>query len=238
MASDLVTKPLYLQIRDIFSERIAKAKWRSREPIPNEYELGAELKVSIGTIRKAVDLLVAEGQVVRRQGRGTFVVDREAPQFTERLDRLRNADGSRIAWLGPTVSHSVTVPDERERTQLKLTDPAEMVIQFLIVRRDQSGPLKYERASVPCSRFEPSPDVLAYAGGLMGLCHACNITVGASTVHIGVAPADADIATALEVAPGETLMRLERVVADAEGVPIEGSVSWYALKDQYYLAIS
>ena len=237
MQTTLNTKPLYLQIRDIFSERIATAQWRSREPIPNEYELSVELGVSIGTIRKAMDILVAEGQVARKQGRGTFVADQESPQFTERLDRLRNADGSRIAWLKPIVSHVVASPDDLERSQLRLTDPDAMVIRIVRVRRDRGGPLKYEKTAVPCSRFPPTEALFHVAEGIVSLSHACKITVGVATVQISVAAVDEEVAKALDVAKGTSLMQLRRVVAEAEGLPIECSVSWYALKDQYILTV-
>ena len=237
MKTTLNTRPLYLQIRDIFSERIATAQWRSREPIPNEYELSREIGVSIGTIRKAMDILVAEGQVTRKQGRGTFVADRESPQFTERIDRLRNADGSRIAWLKPIVSHVVASPNDVERSQLRLTDPEAMVIRIVRVRRDRGGPLKYEKTAVPCSRF-PLPEALFYvADGIVSLSHACKITVGPATVKISVAAVDEEVARALDVAEGTSLMQLRRIVADVEGLPIECSISWYALKDQYFLTV-
>lgn len=44
-----------------------------RTLIPPEPELAAWMGVSRGTVRKAIDTLVAEGLLVREQGRGTFV---------------------------------------------------------------------------------------------------------------------------------------------------------------------
>jgi GntR family transcriptional regulator len=47
------------------------------QALPAEKDLSKEFDVSIGTLRKAVDELVAEGIVVRRQGRGTYVVEHD-----------------------------------------------------------------------------------------------------------------------------------------------------------------
>ena len=47
------------------------------QALPAEKDLSKELDVSIGTLRKAVDELVAEGIVVRRQGRGTYVAEHD-----------------------------------------------------------------------------------------------------------------------------------------------------------------
>ena len=51
------------------------------QALPAEKDLAKELDVSIGTLRKAVDELVAEGIVVRRQGRGTYVAEHDAKRL-------------------------------------------------------------------------------------------------------------------------------------------------------------
>jgi DNA-binding GntR family transcriptional regulator len=48
---------------------------RAGAPLPSEKELCDELGVSRNTVRRAYELLVAEGLVVRRQGVGAFVAD-------------------------------------------------------------------------------------------------------------------------------------------------------------------
>ena len=47
------------------------------QALPAEKDLAKELKVSIGTLRKAVDELVAQGIVIRRQGKGTYVAEHD-----------------------------------------------------------------------------------------------------------------------------------------------------------------
>ena len=51
--------------------------------LPSETELAKRFGVSIGTIRRAVDEMVAEHVLVRQQGRGTFVgkLDKERFMF-------------------------------------------------------------------------------------------------------------------------------------------------------------
>jgi GntR family transcriptional regulator len=69
--------PLYLQVRARLIEGISAGHWRPGEAIPSESELARTHGVAIGTIRKAVDALVAEQVLDRRQGKGTFVTQHD-----------------------------------------------------------------------------------------------------------------------------------------------------------------
>ena len=65
-------RPLYAQTRDAFVKRLVDGVWAPGQALPSETELAAELRVSQGTVRKALDSMAAEKLVVRRQGRGPF----------------------------------------------------------------------------------------------------------------------------------------------------------------------
>ena len=62
-------RPLYRQVRDILVKRIADGVWQPGQILPSESEVAADLGVSQGTARKALDSLTADHFVVRRQGR-------------------------------------------------------------------------------------------------------------------------------------------------------------------------
>lgn len=65
--------PLYRQVKLALLSLVERAGYAPGEALPNEAQLAGALKVSIGTLRKAVDELVHEHVLVRRQGKGTFV---------------------------------------------------------------------------------------------------------------------------------------------------------------------
>lgn len=65
--------PLHIRVRDRIRELVLASPPGKRTLIPAEPELAAWTGVSRGTVRKAIDTLVAEGLLVREQGRGTFV---------------------------------------------------------------------------------------------------------------------------------------------------------------------
>uniref|UniRef100_A0A0S4TWP2 Alkanesulfonate metabolism utilization regulator n=1 Tax=Ralstonia solanacearum TaxID=305 RepID=A0A0S4TWP2_RALSL len=65
--------PRYQQLRDDLAAQVARQQWRPGDAIPTEAELAKLYNVAVGTVRKAIDVLVAEGLLERFQGRGTFV---------------------------------------------------------------------------------------------------------------------------------------------------------------------
>ncbi len=67
------SKPLYKEVKSRITRSLIAGEWKPGAAIPSESRLAAQFHVSVGTIRKAIDELVAEKIVIRQQGRGTFV---------------------------------------------------------------------------------------------------------------------------------------------------------------------
>ncbi|MGI6298017.1 MAG: GntR family transcriptional regulator [Saccharofermentanales bacterium] len=67
------TIPLYAQLKELLSERIADGTWQRGEQIPSELALCEELDLSRPTVRQAIAELVNEGLLIIHKGRGTFV---------------------------------------------------------------------------------------------------------------------------------------------------------------------
>lgn len=74
-ARDLKFRQLATELR----QRVRQGVWPPDGRLPTEKELAHSSGTSVSTVRRAVDELVAEGLVVRRQGSGTFVVPPSAP---------------------------------------------------------------------------------------------------------------------------------------------------------------
>src|SRR5436189_4565556 len=68
----------YRQIREELLRRIDAGRLRRGEAMPNEVQLAREFAVAVGTVRKAVDELVARNVVERRHGKGLFVAAHDA----------------------------------------------------------------------------------------------------------------------------------------------------------------
>ena len=66
---------LYYQLREKLAKQIANHHWKPGEKIPSEAELCGTYDVSRITVRKAIEDLVRSGQLVKYQGKGTFVTN-------------------------------------------------------------------------------------------------------------------------------------------------------------------
>lgn len=65
----------YEEVKQKITEDLVRGRYPMGQALPAEKDLSKELNVSIGTLRKAVDELVADGIVIRRQGRGTYLTE-------------------------------------------------------------------------------------------------------------------------------------------------------------------
>ena len=88
--------PLYRQIHFDLRGRILSGQILPGEKMPSETQITRRYGISRFTAQQVYRLLVEEGLVVRKQGRGTFVqdlsVDRRKPKITMRLGALHTPD--------------------------------------------------------------------------------------------------------------------------------------------------
>jgi|HubBroStandDraft_4_1064222.scaffolds.fasta_scaffold108401_3 DNA-binding GntR family transcriptional regulator len=64
---------LYVQLADDIRRRCRSREWAPDHRIPPITELMAEYQLSDRTVRQAIGLLVDEGLLVTKPGRGTYV---------------------------------------------------------------------------------------------------------------------------------------------------------------------
>ena len=85
--------PVYLQIAELLARQIKAGHWRQDERLPTEAELSKRLSVAVGTLRKALALLEAQGVLERIQGSGTYVRQSDKARQIYELFRLELRDG-------------------------------------------------------------------------------------------------------------------------------------------------
>lgn len=228
----LLTRPLYLQVRDVLAERIESGLWKPGQPMPNEGDLAHEYGVSAGTIRKALGILESERLVTRKQGRGTFVNDQASDELAIRFTNIRGSTGKRIAGDVQSLEVAEGEADELERVRLHLQEH-DIVYRVRNLRRQNAQPFMVEQASMPAALFPAFPMnnghhpivLLAQQNGiLMGKAEE-RISIGLAT------PADAE---ALGVDPLSPILVLDRILLTLNGRPIEWRVGRCHFSEQHY----
>lgn len=101
-------QPLYQQVRQILLKTIQSGEWKPGEKIPIEPVLAEQMGVSIGTLRRAVESLVNDGILYRREGAGTFVRTYRDLGYWNVFQIYRNLDGQRRGEFGRLVTFEVT----------------------------------------------------------------------------------------------------------------------------------
>lgn len=228
------SRPLYVQVRDQLKGRISSGAWRPGQLIPNEFVLADEMGVSQGTARKALDSLASEGLLVRRQGRGTFVVEHTPSDVLFRFFNLFGRDDEQIAPDSANVRVSVAKASTAERGKLKLASGGR-VIRINRNRTRGGRAFVVETLVLPADRFPgleaeaPLPNTLYdFFQKRYG------VTVARGDERVSAVLARAREAKALGVDAGAPLLRLDRLMFDLEDRVVEWRVSLCHLEDGYY----
>jgi GntR family transcriptional regulator len=141
------SQPLYQQLQRAIREAIEKRVLAPDDALPAERQMATELAVSRITVRKAIDGLVEEGLLVRRQGSGNFVAARIEKNFakltsfsedmrsrgrTPHSEWLKRAEGAVTPEEALTLRLSPGAPVYRFH-RLRFADDAPMCLEYATV---------------------------------------------------------------------------------------------------------
>jgi len=227
---------VYAKIRNAMAQRIATGEWKPRAAIPNEGDLAREFGVSLGTMRKALDLLETERLITRQQGRGTFVNDQSSDELAHRFINIRRPNGERI--LGDVKSTEVTsgVANEMECERLGL-GAGDRVHRYRRVRFVNERPFMLVEASLPFLLFPGFEERNNISQGVVGLAHSYGLLLGKAEERINIRAASAGVAKALDIAVGSPVAVMDRLVRTIDGRPVEWRMAWSQLDENYYLVL-
>ena len=233
MSEATVSKPSLVDIaEDSLRTWLGSGRHRLGERLPPEQELSAQLGISRGTLRTALRRLEESGEIVRRQGSGTYVGTSASPAFDEGLERL-------VSYADLARERGVTM-DVRELTieELPVADeiaaalgvvvgtPATTVSRVLLL---DGEPWAFMRDVVhPDVELPPAARVSAALGEgrmVLDVLKEQGIQVAYARTHITARTVSADdrVGKALGVKGTSAALELEHVTCTSEGVPVEHS---------------
>lgn len=204
--------------------------------IQTERELCALYGVSRTTVRQALQALVHEGHLYRRQGRGTFVAPAKLVQtiqldgHSEELEAQGLRPGSRLL----SASNVVAPPDVAAFLGLGAGSPVHRIVRVRLV---DDEPIALQTVYLDAERLGDVGGAIAEWVSLYRLLrerYGIQIAGGEETVE--AAAAEPETASLLEIEAGAPLLVLRRRSWQADGRPVEWSESLYR-SDRYRVAV-
>lgn len=151
-------EPLYRRLEDAIKAAIGATHLKRGAVIPSERTLCDALAISRVTVRKAIDGLVADGLLDRRQGAKTIVSSRlekslaTMTSFSEDM-RSRGLEPGCV-W----ISREISRPSPAEMMALGISG-SEKVVRLTRLRTADDTPIAIETATLP-ARFVPDPQAI------------------------------------------------------------------------------
>lgn len=242
LASSPSFSPLYRQIKGLITRSLQQGDWKPGELIPSEADLARRFGVSQGTVRKAVDELAAEGLLLRRQGRGTFVSTHHEERVKFRFLRIvpdAAADGAR----------PLPQPMERQFLECKRTRASQEVARTLGIKVGESvtqirrllllagEPVVYEDIYLPGPAFRglTAERLESYRGPLYALFESeFSTRMVRAEEKLRAVNASAQEAQLLRVREAEALLLVERLSFSYGELPAEYRRGLYNTRHHHY----
>jgi GntR family transcriptional regulator len=218
---------LYRQVKHELIADIQSGKFQPGKALPNETELAQRFGVSIGTLRRAVDELVADHVLLRQQGRGTFVGQQDNDRFMYQFFKIERRDGLREFPQIRLLAFGTARASAEEAQALGLRGAAR-VFRIENVLSLQGRPVVHDRIALSCTlfagltraQFEQRP------GTIYELYQrAFGVTVVGADERARAEGADAASATLLQLAEGTPVLRVARVAHTFDRQPAELRIS-------------
>ncbi len=219
--------PLYRAVKRALLGGIEQGVLAPGQALPSETALGVDMGVSVGTVRRAVDELVAEHIVVRRQGRGTFVATHSEDRFLFQFFHVERSDGLRQAPKVELLSFERVRVEEEAAAALGLRagDAAFQIENRLLL---QGQAVVHDVLVLPVLLFKGLTEkrVRERPGTIYQLYQsAFAITVVRALERARAVAADRAAARVLGLALGAPVLRLRRTALTFGDKPVEYRVS-------------
>jgi len=225
------TEPAYRTVAEDLRERIRRQEFAGGRQMPTESELSEQHGLSRQTVRRAFQVLVAEGLVERTPRRGTFAVE-DGRRYIRQFGTVDELMG-----LSIDTEMVVTVPlhrtvDLNAASRLRLTSDAVHQLSF---HRIHDGV-----AFCTTTVYLP-PDVGAgldqadlkvagqrTAATVIGLIEqTASIHISEAEQSMTAVSADKDLASQLVTSVGSPLLRVDRLYYSRQGNAVELAISHF-----------
>jgi len=231
LCDSFVQQPRYRALAEGLRARIVAGDLTAGSQLPTESELAQQFSVSRGTVIKAIDLLVAEGIVTKRQGAGSFVALPSLHRRSSRLLSFSQTVGAQGHKATQRVLSYRPARDDEGRA-FGAAGPATMLVRLRYV---DSVPCAIHRSLIPDWVIDRVPSAMLgqmIKGGesdfsLYAAFEAAGLVIQRGSEHVSARLATRDETATLNVRLPAALMVVVRQSFGADGRLIEAAEAIY-----------
>lgn len=220
--------PLYAKIEAALTSDIAAGDLSPGSQLPPEDRLTERFGVSRTTVRKAIENLVARGQVEIRRGKGTFVAQRKITQelteltgFVEDMQALGRTPTARL--LDKQV-----VPADADVARQLAVPPGGLVMRIQRIRLADGVAMSFDETYLPRGIGEKIAAHDLDAEPIFSLLEdKYGVPLTEAEYRLEAVTAAPDVAQALNVDPGSAIFLIERTSYTKGHRPIDYEKLYY-----------
>lgn len=216
-------QPLYEIVRAGILERLHTGEWAAGDRIPTEPQLAEAFGVGIGTIRRAVEELVAERLLIRRARLGTVVAKFGDEHAFDHYFNFVDENGEAVHVTAKLLRFGKERATPTLAAALKLERGARLASVENLRLRD-GAPVMLDHLWFPLDVF-PNLDAETFAarrGSIYGFYQEhFGISVVRVVEDLSGALANENVAGALNIEVGTPVLRIERTAYTFKDRPVE-----------------
>lgn len=215
--------PLYKEVKRLMIEAISGGEWVTGNAIPAEWALAERFQVAVGTVRKAVDELVAENILVRQQGRGTFITTHNRERLMFHFFHIVRRDGTKQQPEVTLINFRAAKADPEEARQLGIA-VGDAVFRIRNVLSIDRKPVIADSITIPQSLF-PALTLTRFRDRPNTIYHLYQtefgITVVRTAERLRATSADAISAKLLGIKANVPVLEIRRLALSFDDAPVE-----------------
>lgn len=211
--------PRYVQLADLFRQRVDKGYWPAASVLPSIEQLMAEFDVARVTVRQAIALLAEEGLLSPQRGRGTFVTGKAGAR---RQLRVETTLGDLVAMYRGDKPHHATLA-EAVRSPVLLDQDGIAAPKYFHLRRVHSrNGERYCVISIYIDYrvFRRAPARFRRELALPVLTSLPGLKIASARQTLTISTADVETARLLGIAVNVPMAEVRRVMCGPDGTVI------------------
>jgi GntR family transcriptional regulator len=219
--------PLYYQLKEIILEAIKNEELVVGEKIPSERELAEYHNISRMTVKKAVDILVNNDYLIKKQGRGTFVSNyKESYSISPLLSFTKEMEKKGLNYKNKILSFS-KIRDKKIAKKLDFKENDEF-FKFERLRLIENKPFLLEKTYLSTKKIADLKQEELKTNSLFKLIkNKYNIKLKNAEAEIEAVILNDQVAKKMKVKEGMLGLYFEQISRDENDEIIEYTSAYY-----------